>query len=96
MQSYQIEYPTSDLKKAVELGFHYMETMDEIVGTVFVAPAMAQKITMCMPGDVRFDYIPEGVGVIRTAYLKFLPSVKDNEIRFLNKESSVELWLYLI
>ena len=95
MTSYQMEYPISDLKKAVQEGFHYIESMDEIVGIVYVTPPMAKQITLNMSEDVHFDYIPEGIGMLRTAYLKFLPSVKENEIRFINQDKTVELCLYL-
>lgn len=95
MTSYQMEYPISDLKRAVREGFHYIESMDEIVGIVYVTPPMAKQITLSMPEDVHFDYIPEGIGMLRTAYLKFLPSVKENEIRFINQDKTVELCLYL-
>jgi hypothetical protein len=95
MQTYQIEYPISDLKRAVEAGFTYLESMDYIVGSVYVTPAMAKQLVLNMADDIQFDYIPEGIGMLRTAYLKFMPSVKENEIRFFNQDKSVELRLYL-
>lgn len=96
MQSYQMEYPISYVKKAVEMGFRYIESMDHIVGSIYVTPAMAKKMTICMPDDIQFDYIPEGIGMLRTAYLKYMPSVKSNEIRFVNQGDDIELRLYLI
>jgi len=96
MQSYQIEYPKSNLKQAIQIAFNYIEVQDEIVGSVYVAPAMAKRITIELSDDVIFDYIPEGIGMLRTAYLKFLPSIKENELRFLNQEKTMELKLFLI
>lgn len=95
MTSYQIEYPISDLKKAVQAGFGYMESMDHIVGTIYASPAVVKQLVLSMPDDIHFDYIPEGIGMLRTAYLKFMPSVKENEIRFFNQDKTVELRLYL-
>jgi hypothetical protein len=91
-----MEYPGSDLKRAVESGFSYVESQDEIVGTVYVTPDMAKRLILAMPDDIHFDYIPEGIGMLRTAYLKFLPSVKENEIRFVSQTKDIELKLYII
>jgi hypothetical protein len=96
MQTYHIEHSISDLKKAVAFGFITMESHDEIVGSVYVMPATAKKLILAMSEDIKFDFIPEGIGMIRTAYLKFMPSVKDNEIRFINLDKTVEIKLYLI
>lgn len=95
MQTYQVEYDAQDLKGAIKCGFSYMETKDEIVGTIYVAPNMAKNLVLSAPDEIHFDYIPEGIGMLRTAYLKYLPSVKDNEIRFVNQEDTLELRLYL-
>lgn len=96
MQTYYMEYDKSDLEKAIKLGFLYLESRDEIVGTIYVAPAMAKDIVLRMPGEVTFDYIPEGIGMLRTAYLKYLPSARNNEIIFINQNNTVELKLHLI
>lgn len=93
---YQIEYDRHDLKGAIRCGFMYLETKDEIVGTVYARPETVKAITLSMPDDVIFSFIPEGVGMLRTAYLKFLPTAKDNEIRFLNQDNNLELRMLLI
>ena len=91
-----MEYDRSDLDKAVRFGFHYVESLDEIVRAVYVTPEIGKQIVLAMPSEVHFDYIPEGIGMLRTAYLKFMPSVKANEIRFINQDNDIELRLYLI
>lgn len=95
MDSYKIEWNGDDLKGAVILGFDYMERQDEIVGFVYCPPALMKEIILEMPDEVDFQYIPEGVGMLRTAYLKFKPSVRHNEIQFWNQEQTKEVRLFL-
>jgi hypothetical protein len=96
MQTYHIEHSISDLRKAVSFGLSTMESHDEIAGTIYVTPDMAKRLVLTMPDEIHFDYIPEGIGMLRTAYLKFMPSVKENEIRFVNEHKTIEIRLYLI
>lgn len=91
-----MEYDRSDIRKAVALGFSYIESLDKIVGSVYVTPKMAKQIVLTMSEDVTFDYIPEGIGMLRTAYLKYLPAVKDNELRLIDQDMSTELRVFLI
>jgi hypothetical protein len=70
--------------------------MDEMVGFVQACPQTVKRIVLALPEDVEFSYIPEGLGMIRTAYLQFRPTVRDDEIRFLNREETIELRLNLV
>lgn len=96
MDIYHIEYDKSDLKEAIRCGFEYLERKDEIVGTVVTNPQLLKKIILTVPEDVEFAYIPEGVGMLRTAYLKVMPGIKSNEIRFTNQEKTVSARMLLI
>jgi hypothetical protein len=90
-----IEYDKSDLKGALQYGFEYLEKRDEIVGMVVTNPSLLKKIILTVPEDIEFAFIPEGVGMIRTAYLKLMPGVQSNEIRFTNVEKSISVRLFL-
>jgi hypothetical protein len=48
-----------------------------------------KRIVLAMPDEVNFDYIPEGFGMLRTAYLKFKPMADDQEIRLVSHDGSV-------
>jgi len=95
MICYTMEWDSSDIKGAIEMGFSYLEKMDRIVGGVYTDPMMAKKIVLSVPNEVEFDYIPEGIGIIRTAYFKMRPSLKSNEIRFEDKEKETQLKIFL-
>jgi hypothetical protein len=86
----------TDIAGAVLMGFEYMERMDQIVGVIYVSPSTAKKIVIAMPDEVHFDYIPEGIGMVRTAYLKFKPTVRGDELRFLNQDETVEVRVILV
>jgi hypothetical protein len=77
-------------------GFSYIELRDDIVGAVEVRPETGKSLVLAMPDEIKFDFIPEGVGMVRTAYLKFSPTLKDNEIRFTNVNKTLELRMFLI
>lgn len=94
MQTFIMEWDSSDIKGAIRAGFTYVESKDEIVAHVLANPHVLQKIVLAVPDEVLFDYIPDGIGFIRTAYLKRKP-LKDDEIRFINQGSTIELRLIL-
>lgn len=96
IKSYQIEWDNSDIKGAIRSGFSYMEMKDEIVGTIFLTPSVAKRVVLALPEEVTFDYIPEGIGRYRTAYLKYRPNLRDTEIRFMNQHETIELRMSLI
>jgi len=93
---FQVEWDIADIAGAVLMGFDYMERMDQIVGIIYVSPSTAKEIVLAMPHEVHFDYIPEGIGIIRTAYLKFKPTVRNNELRFVNQDESIEVRVVLV
>lgn len=93
---YQIEWDIEDIAGAVLMGFDYMERKDHIVGTVYVCPSVAKKIVLAMPDEVHFDFIPEGIGMIRTAYLKFKPNIRTDEIRLVSQDESMEVRVVLV
>jgi len=95
MKSYTMEWDKEDLHGAILMGFDYIERKDEIVGCIYVSPRILKDIVLSLPDEFDFDYIPEGVGMIRTAYVKFKPSVRENEIRFENQEKSIQVRLIL-
>lgn len=95
MITYQMEVNGQDLKRAMYMGFNYMESQDEVVGFISANPQVVKKIILSVPDEVDFDYIPNGVGYFRTAYLKFSHS-RDNVLRFENVDRTVELKVILI
>ena len=95
MSHYRMEWKADDLPGAVLMGFSYVEKQDQIVGMVTANPPLVQQIVIQMGDEVIFDYIPEGIGMLRTAYLKFSPNNRSNEIRFVSQEGSVDLRLFL-
>ncbi len=96
IKTYQIEWDSQDIKGAIKCGFSYMEQKDEIVGIIYLTPTIAKRVVLAIPDEVLFDYIPEGIGRYRTAYLKYRPNLKDTEIRFLNQHETIELRMVLI
>lgn len=95
MNIYTLEWPSSDVKGAVRIGFTYMETMDEIVGFLCGRPEIIQKIILELPDEFKADFIPQGVGRLRTAYVLY-KSIRWNELRFISREKTVELQIKLI
>lgn len=92
---YALEWPSNDIKGATRIGFTYLETMDEIAGFIFARPEIIKKVIFEFPEDFHCDFIPGGVGILRTAYVKY-KSLKWNELRFVNREQTVELQIRLI
>lgn len=90
-----MDIDSQDLKRAILMGFSYFETQDEIVGFVYANPKTLKRIILDMYDEIDFDFIPNGVGYLRTAYLKF-SHVKENEIRFENIDRNIELKIVLI
>jgi len=80
-----------EIKAVLCAGFERMESMDHIVGVIYAVPSMVKKIVLAMPTEVVFDYIPEGVGCFRTAYLKMRPMPYESEIRFVSRDGSIAL-----
>ena len=93
---YHIEYNRNLISRAMDIGFHYVESQDEIVGTIYTNPGLMKYIVLSCTSEIKFDYIPQGIGIFRTAYLKFYPLVKSNEIRFLTKHETFIVKMFLI
>lgn len=89
-----MEWDALDIRGAISMGFNYIEAKDEIVGFVYANPSTLKDIVLSIPEEVNFDFIPDGIGMIRTAYLK-RASLKNNEIRFVNQSDSLRLRLFL-
>ena len=94
MDCYTMEWDARDIPGAIRMGFSYIEAKDEIVGFIYACPATIKSIVLSVPEEVIFDYIPDGIGMIRTAYLKRSP-LSPNEIRFINQSDSVRLRIFL-
>jgi hypothetical protein len=96
MISYSLEWPNIDIRGAVLTGFSYIENMDEIVGFITARPEIVKKILFAFPEEFKCDFIPSGgVGILRTAYVLYR-SLKWNEIRFVNREKTIELQVLLV
>ena len=95
MITYRLEWKNTDIKGAVRIGFFYLEIMDEIVGFISARPEMVKKILFAFPEDFKCDFIPDGVGMLRTAYVLY-KSLKWNEIRFVNRDKTIELQIILV
>lgn len=93
---YHIDYNKNLLSRAIDIGFNYVESQDDIVGTIYTNPDLMKRIVLAYSEDIKFDYIPHGIGILRTAYLKFNPLVKSNEIRFLSKHDTFMVKMFLI
>lgn len=93
---YVMEYDKNLFSKAVDCAFHYIELHDDVVGTIYANPDIIKKLVLTFPDEVKFDYVHQGIGVFRTAYLKYLPSVKENGIVFINQHETFKLKLNLI
>lgn len=95
MDLYKLEWKSNDISGAIKIGFYYMEVMDEIAGFICARPEIIKKIILTFPDEFRCDFIPNGVGMLRTAYVLY-KSLKWDEIRFINREKTKELQIILI
>ena len=95
MITYCLEWRNDDIKGAVLIGFFYMELLDEIAGFISARPEIVKKILFAFPEDFKCDFIPDGVGMLRTAYVLY-KSLKWNEIRFVNRDKTIELQIILV
>jgi hypothetical protein len=95
MEDFVIEWKAEDVAGAIKVGFHYLEMRDEIVGFLYACPNTLKRIVLAMPEEIRFDYIPDGIGFIRTAYL-MRTSMKENVLKFYNDKRTIELRLILV
>lgn len=86
-----VHWGGDDVESAVLCGFNIMESLDLIVGKVVATPQMVGRIIYAMPDEIRFDYVPEGVGFLRTAYLKMRPMPYESEIRLYSRDGSTVL-----
>jgi hypothetical protein len=95
MITYRLEWRNDDIKGAIRIGFFYIETLDDIVGFISARPEIVKKILFAFPDEFKCDFIPNGVGMLRTAYVLY-KSLKWNEIRFVNRDKTVELQIILV
>lgn len=93
---YTMEYNKNNLKDAINCAFHYVESYDFIVGTIFSSPDLIKALVLEFSKEVKFDYIHQGIGTFRTAYLKYLPIIRKPEYLFVNREETFKLKLKLI
>ena len=96
LPTYHMEYKRDNIANAIMYGFTYIEHNDLMVGEIYATPHMMKEIVKNFIDEVAFDYIPEGIGIFRGAYLKFYPSSKDNEIIFVTHSEEYRLKLILI
>jgi len=96
LPTYVMEFDKNLFSKAIEGAFHYIELHDDIVGVIYANPNIIKRIVLAFPEEIIFDYVYQGIGRFRTAYLKYLPSVKENGILFLNQHETFRLKLSLI
>jgi hypothetical protein len=94
--TYHIEYDKSEISRAIMCAFNYVEQTDDIVGEIYANPILMKEIVKAFIDDVEFDYIPEGIGRFKGAYLKFIPSIKENVITFITYSKSFRLKMELI
>ena len=91
-----MEYSKENIVHAVMSAFYYIECSDEMVGEICCNPSRMKQIVQAFFNEVEFDYIPEGIGRFRGAYLKYLPSSASNEITFVTHSESYRLKMLLI
>lgn len=94
MEMYRLEWEGTDIKGAIRIGFSYLETMDEIAGFICARPEIVKRIMLAFQDEFRCDFIPNGVGILRTAYVLY-KSLKWDEIRFINRDKTKELQIIL-
>lgn len=87
--------PLSSSYQAISESFTEIEMMDEIVRYIYVNASTMKRLILDMPNEINFDYIPNGVGYLRTAYLKFHPGLCDNVFKFATMNDTVVLRLEL-
>jgi hypothetical protein len=83
------------LEEAINDSFTEVEMQDEIVRYIYVNATTMKELILSIPGEIKFDYIPNGVGYLRTAYLKFHPGLRDNVFKFTTSGETVVLRLEL-
>lgn len=93
---YIMEYNKNNFKGAINCAFHYVESYDFMVGTIYSSPDLIKALVLEFPNEVKFDYIHQGIGTFRTAYLKYLPIIRRSEYLFVNREETFKLKLRLI
>lgn len=93
---YTMEFDKDHFSKAINFAFQYIEQQDDVVGTVFANPSLIKEIVLTFPDEVKFDYVHQGIGIFRTAYLKYLPSIRENCLIFINQHETFKLKLSLI
>lgn len=94
----EVTYKIADitnLEGALNECFTEIEMQDEIVRYIYVNAATMKDLILKMPDDIDFDYIPNGVGYLRTAYLKFHPGLRDNFFKFTTENENIVLRLEL-
>lgn len=89
IKSVSVSYSPGDYRQAIEKGFNEIESMDEIALHVYANAKTMKDIIIEAPDEVEFDYIPNGIGYIRTAYLKFHPGLRDGSLKITNDTASV-------
>ena len=95
MFKYTLQWPSNDIKGAILTGFNYLETMDHIVGFISARPEIVKKILFAFPEDFKLDFIPNGVGILRTSYVLY-KSLRWDEIRMVNRDKTIELQIILV
>jgi hypothetical protein len=96
MLIYHIEFNKDYIKEGIEIAFKYIESLDDIVGTIYGQPDLIKKVVLLFNNEIKFDFVYQGIGIFRTAYLKYIPTTKDNELIFLNKNETYKLKLIFI
>lgn len=91
---YKMEWPAHNFRGAVLIGFSYLETMDEIASFICGRPELIKKLILEFSSEFKCDFIPKGVGILRTAYVLY-KSIEHNELRFINQDKSIELKIKL-
>ena len=84
---------TKDISSAISDCFTEIELHDEIVRYIYVNAATMKNLILEIPNEIEFDYIPNGVGYLRTAYLKFHPGLRDNVYKFSSENERITLRL---
>jgi hypothetical protein len=94
MESFKTEWDSRDIRGAIRTGFHLLESKDKIVGFLSIHPTLMKSVILENQEDITFDYIPEGLGFIRTAYLRFKFG-RPNEMLFVDQDRTEELVITL-
>lgn len=85
-----------DIVGAIRFIFDYFERQDEIVGFIHIHPKLLKALVFSIGDEIEFDFIPEGVGMIRTAYLKFAPNIDTHQMAAYNQEKSIGITINLV